>query len=208
MPSPTPNTPNIPNTSGIPGTPHTPHIHPVSRTSRKIDPRDVEHMRQNFQRSRRMRLAVGLASMMGLALLMTLSGCTQPASTYQLMHQVDRVLADQQQIMADQREADRHAYEQRTALILAGFEADLRQRHQSGELSEPWIREAVRMVSAAHQALAENYARNQIQREKQLQNLTLARNAQTRAIALLHRQDELWQPVIEWQNELEQNIQP
>lgn len=140
-------------------------------------------MNNNTGRRSRCRLLAFAAVVGGLA------GCDSPPSVIPIMRVVEKTLAREvQHIQAFDAESDRQFFDSARRGLAEAYRADL---ENAPELTPDWIDSATRVYAAAREHLLRNELDRTAQREARIENLVDAARAQSRAIAVLERQDRL-----------------
>jgi len=116
-------------------------------------------------------------------------GCGSPPSVIPVLRVVERVLADEaQHIVEADALRDRHSLDQARRSLSDAYRADLA---ETETLSPHWVQQATDVYVAAREALLRQEFDLARQRGVRIENLRLAAEAQSRAIAILQQQDRL-----------------
>jgi hypothetical protein len=129
----------------------------------------------------------------GTAIVLCLCACGAPPSVTPLLRvSRDALLQEAQRQSVDLQREQMHI-EQNRAALRSAFAADLAGRQQ---LDPAWVSDAAEMYAAAQAALANESARREAERLARADNLRAAAEAQSRAIALIEKQDAMLSDVI------------
>ncbi len=124
---------------------------------------------------------------------LTLAGCGSPPSVTPLLRVAQStLLRESQQLEQDQRMLA-GVERQTLAALEQAFEADVR---QAPTLEARWVLEAARAYALARDAVVGQGAAERQARQRRIENLLLAAEAQRRALNLLERQDALLMGVL------------
>lgn len=142
-------------------------------------------------KSRRITKPLDLRFGLGLIVFLSLlGGCASPPSLTPLLQAVDRALDDEHQQVTQDAERQSAWLQQQQQALRAAFEADLNEQQS---LQRDWVAEHVRVYVTARETLTEHHHRLRQTYRMRLENLQAASLAQQRAIALIQRQDQLFE---------------
>ena len=129
-----------------------------------------------------------IGSVIGLVMVVGLTGCASPPSVSPLMQVVEQTLQQEQVMLQTDQQRATAWMDQQRATLAAAFDADMNEQQT---LDKTWVHDQVAVYVAAREALLRHELELQRQHEQRRQNLADAMAAQQRAMQMIEQQDAL-----------------